>query len=212
MTSSELSLFPNMKILQIVKVVGVVASAVVFSSCSSEQIAIKNTTNATASSSSASSGSREARLARQIHDEVNNYRASIGLKKLKFHSGLAKLAKPHSRYMMENAGSFNVIGDKGLVTHFGVDARATLAEKKYRIESMSENVLASYRIQLNNDAPAKMLKAWLGSSGHRHNIESKWHLSGVAVVIDDQGRAFATQIFGSAPSQVLMIGGPQRTF
>ena len=62
----------------------------------------------------------------------------------KLHSGLSKLAKPHSDYMKNHAGSFSVDAKKKLITHYGFGARATLANRDYGIENLSENVIASY--------------------------------------------------------------------
>jgi uncharacterized protein YkwD len=192
--------------MKIIKILGVVAAAVVVSSCSSSQVATKQTTVHQGSTSS------EDQLTKAIHLEVNRYRSGKGLQPLKFHKGLAKIAKPHSNYMRENAGTFSVDGKKKLITHYGFDARKILANRKYRIESLSENVIASHDMGQGTDLAAKMVRGWLTSPNHRHNLDSKWSQTGIAVSYDNQGRAFVTQLFGSNPSQMLQVGGPMNAW
>ena len=192
--------------MRFIKLLGVITAVLLASSCSSSQIAVKQ---ASAHSGSTSS---EDQLTKAIHLEVNRYRVGKGLNPLKFHKGLAKIAKPHSNYMRDNAGSFSVDGKKKLITHYGFDARVVLANRKYRIESLSENVIASYDMGQGTDLAAKMVRGWLTSPNHRHNLNSKWSQTGIAVSYDQQGRAFVTQLFGSNPSQMSTIGGPMQVW
>ena len=156
------------------------------------------------------SSSRERELANDVFMEVNNYRVSQGLKALKPHNGLTKMAKPHSNYMMNHAGEFSVDAQKGLISHYGSDARATMAKRKYHIGAFSENVIASYEMGQGSDLAKKMVQGWITSPNHLHNMRSKWDRTGVAVSFDDEGRAFVTQLFGSEPSQILTVGGPSQ--
>lgn len=189
--------------MRIIKKIMLAASALVVVSCGSNQVALKQTGQLAVSSTN-----KEASLAMELHREVNKHRASQGLKPLEYHKGLAKIAKPHSNYMKQHAGSFSVDAQKKLITHYGFDARVVMADRKYRIESLSENVIASYNMGQGNDLAAKMVRGWMTSPNHRHNILSKWSQTGIGVSFDEQGRAFVTQLFGSAPSQVSPVGGP----
>lgn len=179
-------------------------AAVLITSCGSSKVAVKQ------SVIHGGSTTKEDQLVKAIHEEVNRYRSTQGLKPLKYHKGLAKIAKPHSDYMRNNAGSFSVDGKKKLISHYGFDARVVMANKKYRIESISENVIASYDMGQGSDLAAKMVRGWLTSPNHRHNIHSKWSVTGISVTFDEQGRAFVTQLFGTTPSQLLTVGGPMR--
>lgn len=192
--------------MKIIKTLGIVALGLFVSSCSSSKIAVKQSTLPTGSTS------QEDQLTQAIHEEVNRYRVGRGLKPLKFHRGLAKIAKPHSDYMRDHAGSFSVDGKKKLISHFGIDARRIMAKRKHRIESVNENVIASYNMGQGSDLAAKMVRGWLTSANHRHNLNAKWAQTGIAVSYDDQGRAFATQLFGSEPSQLLQVGGPMNAW
>ena len=178
-------------------------SVVFIASCGTSQVAVKGTTKQPVVSSS-----RESRLADAIHNEVNRHRVSKGLKKLEIHRGLTKLAQSHSNYMRDNAGKFSVESDTGLITHYGFEAREVYVKRKYRIMSLSENVLASWRLGQGVDLAPKMLKSWLDSPNHRHNIESKWALTGMAVSFDNNGKVFVTQLFGAAPSQAHRLATP----
>lgn len=142
----------------------------------------------------------------QIHDEVNRYRLSEGLDSLDYHHGLTKVARGHSRFMRDNAGKFSIEGR--LISHYGMDARKMVVEKSYGIDEMGENVIASHDMGQGSDLAAKMVRGWLNSPNHKHNIRSKWANSGMAVEFDDEGRVFVTHLFGSAKSQVLRVGGP----
>ena len=196
--------FPNAtySVMKMIQKLGVIAVALVVTSCSSSNVAVKQTSKPHRGSSS-----QEDKLTEAIHEEVNRYRASQGLGQLKFHRGLAKLAKPHSDYMRDNAGSFSVDAKKKLISHYGFEGRKAMANYKYRIESLSENVIASYDMGQGSDLAAKMVRGWLSSPNHRHNIHSKWTQTGISVSFDNQGRAFVTQIFGTDPSQLLTVGG-----
>lgn len=190
--------------MKIIKLLGVVAALLLVSSCSSSNVAVKQT------SANKGSTSQEDQLTEAIHEEINRYRASQGLKKLRFHRGLAKIAKPHSDYMRDHAGSFSVDAQKKLISHYGFEARKMMANRKYRVESLSENVIASYDMGQGSDLAAKMVRGWLSSPNHKHNIHAKWTQTGISVSFDDRGRAFVTQLFGTEPSQVLSIGGPNQ--
>lgn len=187
--------------MKTIKLLGSVGVALVVCSCGSSKVAVKQTEESPLRASNS-----EERLALEIHNEVNRYRQSQGLKSLRFHAGLGRMSKSHSDYMRDNAGSFSVDGK--LISHYGFDGRRTLADRKYRIESLSENVIASFDMGQDTGLAAKMVRGWLRSPNHRANIHSKWALSGVGVSFDKEGRAFVTQSFGSNPSQVLTVGGP----
>lgn len=189
------------KIMKIINLVGIGVVLLASWSCSSSKVSLKQT-------ETGPSGvlSKEDQLALNIHDEVNRYRVSEGMPALKFHSGLTRVARSHSRFMRDNAGKFSIEGR--LISHYGIDARRMLVDKKYGIEEMAENVIASHDMGQGNDLAAKMVRGWLRSPNHRHNIRSQWANSGMAVEFDSEGRVFVTHLLGSPKSQVLRVGGP----
>lgn len=189
--------------IKITQVFVFLMSALFLVNCGFEQVSVRQTGHFPQTSSN-----QEADLATEIHNEVNRYRASQGLKQLRFHKGLSKIAKPHSNYMRKHAGSFSLNSQKSLISHYGFESRSILAERKYRIESIGENVIASHDLGQGRELAATMVRGWLRSPDHKFNIEQDWSLTGVAVSFDDRGRVFVTQLFGTPPSQVLRVGGP----
>lgn len=187
--------------MKIINLVGVGIVLLASWSCSSSSVALKQT-----ATKPFGALSKEEQLALKIHDEVNRYRVSEGMPALQLHQGLTRVAQTHSRFMRDNAGKFSLEGR--LISHYGMDARRVLVEKKYGIEEMGENVIASHDMGQETDLAAKMVQGWLRSANHRHNIRSKWANSGMAVEFDSEGRVFVTHLFGSAKSQVLRVGGP----
>lgn len=172
-------------------------------SCTSSQISVQDSRGFQMTPRNA-----EEKLALEIHREVNRVRAAHGFSALEFHGGLGQMSQGHSRYMRDNVGKFSVDGT--LITHYGIDGRRVLAEKKYRIEELSENVIASFDLGQDTALAPKMVRGWMTSPNHRANILAKWSLSGVGVAFDGSGRAFVTQSFGSSPSQALTVGGPNQ--
>ncbi len=156
------------------------------------------------------SSSSELQLASGIVTEVNRYRESKGLSQLRTHRGLARLAKKHSDYMMQKANGASDPG--GLISHDGYEGRYDFAALGYGIGSIGENVIASFKLGQGSDLAPKIVRGWTSSSAHLDNIVEDWALTGVGVSFDGEGRAFVTQLYGSAPSLVNSVGGPSRTF
>lgn len=188
--------------MKTIKLIGIVGVVVLSASCSSSNIAIKSTGEEVVVASS----SNEERLALKIHDEVNAYRQSVGLSPVKHHAGLAKLASQHSNFMRDNAGRFSIEGK--LISHYGLNGRRVLAQKKYGIESIGENVIASYEMGQGDNLAKTMVAGWLRSPNHKHNIDASWANSGLSVRFDDDGRVFVTQLFGAKKPMVTKLGGP----
>lgn len=188
--------------MKTIKFLGILSAAVFSVSCSSSNVALQSTGDEALTLNT----SDEERMASKIHDEINIYRKSTGLEPLKRHSGLTKIAKQHSNFMRDNAGKFSIEGK--LITHYGIDGRRLLARKKYGIESVGENVIASSNMGRGPGLAKKMVAGWLRSPNHKHNIDSTWANSGLAVRFDDDGRVFVTQLFGSKKSMTTKLGGP----
>lgn len=186
--------------MKIINLIGIGVLLIASWSCSNSKVALKQADQQT------SPTTKEEQLALQIHDEVNRYRVSEGLSELKYHHGLTKIARGHSRFMRDNAGKFGLEGR--LISHYGMDARRLLVERAYGLDEMGENVIASHDMGQGSDLAAKMVRGWLRSPNHKHNITSQWANSGMAVEFDEEGRVFVTHLFGSAKSQVLRVGGP----
>jgi uncharacterized protein YkwD len=189
--------------MKIIKTLGLMSLICVSASCSSSKVAMKSTGAETVVEAPRNS---EERLAAEIHKEVNRYRVSQGLSPLKEHRGLTKLANKHSNFMRNNAGKFEIEGR--LITHYGIDGRRVLARKKYDIDSIGENVIASRNMGQGMGLAKTMVQGWISSPNHKHNLDSKWSNSGLAVCFDDNGRTFVTHLFGAKKKMINKVGGP----
>lgn len=128
----------------------------------------------------------------QLHQVINNYRASNNLPRLKRHPGLDELALGHTRYLLKKRGTSIINGRN--VTHFGAGWRAEAARNRYQMISYGENLAA---ISTNPDnLPSHLLLMWKTSYGHNKNMLAHWTHTGIATLVDEDGTVFATQVFG----------------
>ena len=135
---------------------------------------------------------REAALADEVFQTVNSYRRSRGAEPLKRHAGLDELAREHSAFLQANRTQFDL--HSADVGRFGSEQRASTAKLRYHIGDTGENVAAG---KLSG---AAMVKLWEDSTTHDANLRKKWAITGIGVVIDNDGRAFVTEMFGSPPT------------
>ena len=90
---------------------------------------------------------------------VNAHRADVGCAALTWHSGVADVAQAHSEDMVT----------RGFFSHTNPDGASPfdrLAEAGIGYASAAENIAFGYR------TPQAVLAGWLGSPGHRSNIEN----------------------------------------
>lgn len=132
----------------------------------------------------------------QLFHAVNSYRLSQGKQALQRHAGLDRLAQSHSEHLRKNRGTFKLYGSN--VSHIGFDGRTAIARERYQMENISENVAAA-------DHPGKaagpvIIQLWKSSKDHHKNMLDSWTYTGVGVVVDSDGTAFATQLFSTMSS------------
>ena len=112
---------------------------------------------------------------------INAHRASIGKPALQRSQLIWDQANAHSRNMASGAVPFG---------HDGFSARiAAIRAALGSNGSGSENVAAGYT------SAAAVVGGWLGSSGHRANIESSATRTGISAVRSASGTWYYTQIF-----------------
>ncbi|MBA2403675.1 MAG: CAP domain-containing protein [Bdellovibrionales bacterium] len=113
---------------------------------------------------------------------VNNHRKSLGLVPLIHDTGLAVIAKSHSSEMANGESSFG---------HTGFSERC--AEAKLVLGGGN---LCSENVAMGQKTPALVFTSWMGSSGHRANIEqSRSTHTGFGYKQNDYGIYYWTQIF-----------------
>lgn len=138
-----------------------------------------------------SGSSADKSLSGQLLADVNAYRASKGGNALVRNPGLDRMAQEHCEFMRLNRGKFSADGGHN-VSHIGFEGRALKARANLNITTLAENVAAAKTTSM----PA-FVRMWANSKGHDYNMSAKWTDTGIAVLVDNDGTVFATQLFGS---------------
>ncbi len=142
-------------------------------------------TNCTPSSSW---GTNRADLAAQVVNLVNQYRASKGLSQLALSSSLTASSEWKSLHM---AGyGYFAHDDPAPPVARGAYQRAK--DCGFSGTTWGENIAYGYT------TAQAVVNGWLGSAGHRANIENgSFRTTGVGVAADSSGRIYWTQSFGN---------------
>ena len=139
---------------------------------------------ATEISSVVASG-RDSSLEGRLMAEVNRVRSSRNKGVLVRHAGLDKLARHHSQRMLR----------EGKLHHDGYHHRLGMAEYHLQVADLRENVFYARGIS-EADLPARTVKGWYTSKGHRMNLLANAHYCGIGVAQGADGRYYATQLVG----------------
>jgi uncharacterized protein YkwD len=126
-------------------------------------------------------GSSIVSIEKQVLQLVNEYREKKNLQPLKMMDGIVDEAEKHSQDMAAKKVGFG---------HGGFDARYQRILKGVpRTNSVAENVA------YGNVSVKEIVKGWINSPGHRHNMEGNFNMTGIGVARDKKGILFYTQIF-----------------
>ncbi|WP_066382953.1 MULTISPECIES: CAP domain-containing protein [unclassified Anabaena] len=131
-------------------------------------------------SSRGGSNSNTASIEQSVFEQINEYRASIGLPALSRNSAIDEQARIHSQNMASGKVPFS---------HQGFDQRVKAIGIAHK--SASENVAYNQ----DRDAATRAVQSWLKSSGHLANIKSNANTTGVGVAVNGRGVVYLTQIF-----------------
>jgi uncharacterized protein YkwD len=123
-------------------------------------------------------------MARELFEQVNQRRQSVGLQPLLWDSTLAALATQHSEAMAAGLVPFG---------HDGFEGRIASAGSTLSISRASENV-ATNNFPVDQ-VVAQTLSGWISSPGHRENLEGPYELSGVGIARSSRGEYFVAQIY-----------------
>jgi uncharacterized protein YkwD len=135
-------------------------------------------------------------LSGQVFQDVNAYRRGKGAKPLLPHAGLDRLAREHCEYLKKNRGTFDLYGKN--VSHDGSEGRSLVAMRNLNMLSTSENVASTFKGASDAQTSGFCVKLWQKSPKHDYAMCSNaWTHTGVATVVDADGRVFATQLFGT---------------
>ena len=117
----------------------------------------------------------------QILNAVNQYRQSKGLPPLQASFVISAEARTHSMNMATKRVKFG---------HTGLSARMKIITSKIKgVTSVAENVA------VGNMSAEEVVKTWLGSEGHRKNIEGNYTLTGIGVARNQKSQLYFTEIF-----------------
>jgi len=121
-------------------------------------------------------------LEKQVHAQVNQYRASRNLPPLKLDAIISEEARKHSQQMMK----------RGEISHDGFESRVKAIGRWIPYGAASENVASNS----GYDDPATMVvKGWINSPGHHKNMIGDFDRTGIGIVQNDRGEYYYTQVF-----------------
>jgi uncharacterized protein YkwD len=123
-------------------------------------------------------------IEREVLARVNRYRRSEGLRVLASDARLAEIARGHSRAMAAGRTGFG---------HGGFQGRTRLVASRLPYKHVAENVARHRRDP--GEIPTVAVRGWIGSRGHRRNIEGRFALTGVGAAVGADGSVYLTQIF-----------------
>lgn len=127
-------------------------------------------------------------LVRAVHEEVNKYRQSLGLRALKMESPLNQIALKHSEDMAQGRIPFS---------HEGFEDRMKAIKKyakgPYR---MAENLYAS---NIYAHLARMCVKGWIESPGHHKNLKGDWLYTGIGISKNARGEYYVTQLYLGKP-------------
>jgi uncharacterized protein YkwD len=122
----------------------------------------------------------------EIHERVNRHRIASGLPPLTSDPRLDAIARAHSESMAQGRRPFG---------HDGFDDRVAAARTTVGVNRMAENV--AWNDFPRADAPRRVVEGWLGSPGHRRNIDERaFTLTGIGVA-SSGGRWYVTQLYAA---------------
>lgn len=122
-------------------------------------------------------------LKQRTHNRVNDYRKAVGLSELEWDERVAKIAGDQSRAMASGKADFS---------HDGFYDRADQIGEFMVIRRAGENLAYNYGV---SDPAMRAVSQWIGSPGHKKNMEGDYRITGIGVAKSDDGRYYFTQLF-----------------
>jgi uncharacterized protein YkwD len=120
-------------------------------------------------------------LEQSVFDEINQYRVSQNLPKLRLNTHITEQARIHSQNMANGKVPFS---------HEGLKQRVTAIPLEYN--NASENLALNKGY---SNPVGEAITGWLKSPQHLQNIHGDYDLTGIGVATNKQGEVYLTQIF-----------------
>lgn len=127
--------------------------------------------------------SQFAAMEQSVHQQVNQYRKSHNLPPLKWDDRIAQQARIHSQAMASGKVPFS---------HNGFEGRVKAIAQSISYRRAGENV--AYNLGYA-DPGKQAVQGWIKSTGHRHNMEGNFDLTGIGIAKNAKGEYYLTQIF-----------------
>ena len=108
----------------------------------------------------------------------------MGLAPLAYDARIAAVARRHSRDMADG---------RIAPGHDGFESRRRKISKSVPLKGIAENV--GFNDYPRSETVRAAVSGWLGSHGHKENIEGSYDLTGVGIARDARGGWYFTQIF-----------------
>lgn len=122
-------------------------------------------------------------MAQKVHQQVNQYRQSLGLAPLKLNPLISEQAKAHSSNMADQEVAFS---------HQGFEQRINALKGQIAYRRAAENVAYNQGYQ---DPVTNAVQGWIDSESHRRNMKGNYNLTGIGVAVNQAGEYYFTQIF-----------------
>jgi uncharacterized protein YkwD len=123
------------------------------------------------------------RMEESILDYINEYRHSKGLSSLKTLDIATQQAYMHSKDMATGRAGFG---------HGGFEQRVQVIRQNLGVSYISAS---AENVAEGQMSAKEVVEGWLNSSGHRHNIEGNYTLTGIGIYKSREGDLYFTQIF-----------------
>jgi uncharacterized protein YkwD len=122
-------------------------------------------------------------MEKNVHNQINGHRTSIGLGTLTLDESISAQARQHSQDMADGKVPFG---------HDGFSDRVSAIQKSITIDSAGENVAFNSGFA---DPATNAVTGWLNSPPHKANIEGGFDVTGIGIVQNSSGVYYFTQIF-----------------
>jgi uncharacterized protein YkwD len=142
------------------------------------------------------------RMAVEVLNYVNQYRAAHGLPRLAMNEAANREARRHSQEMANHAVPFG---------HTGFGQRM-----KHLYHSIDDANGGAENVAYNYKTARIVVDGWIKSPGHHRNLVGRYNMTGIGIVRDKAGRLYYTQLFvrtekHTHPSQKAHARGRSRT-
>lgn len=119
----------------------------------------------------------------QLLGLVNDYRTAQGLSKLSNSDFIRDVAREHSRAMAQREIP---------VGHTGSEERSALIRKRIDFRTFAENIAWK---RSKTDPAQKIFDSWKENYYNKRSLIGDFDLTGIGVIVSENGDYFATQIF-----------------